>query len=1208
MDNVTRLCTLHLEYPRATRIYFLLSMEHLNAIQIACILGDEEIAIDILDFVVRVTEEIDARKVLYEFMGRVWGNGNTVLHLASFLGMSDLVKRLLELGAAAGKINDRKYRPVDCADDDLTRSMFETVTELEPAKARAVPVTTAADVVIATPSQSAAGATSSSAAVDEFRGHGKSASWDNAGSTNRQRAGSASSMVASTSGAANGGSAGSIAAPGSAGGSSAGSPREGRTRRATRSGVSSSDFRLGELAREGSGAAVLDLCQHADAAPDRVAVVRDLLALDRPPAQRQVDPNALASPQQALTPLHLACSHGATDLVELLLRDAHVAVNVRDREGWTPLHCAAAEGHADIIRLLGRCQARFDPAVPSNAELDPDVFAVVDGPIDLVPLNADDETPEDIIFEERAEEISSIFLELKTKYPSPPQQFFDDLEADGEFDDEEGDASDDESDEQDERNAEAERADRLRPLPPSSKLGGSFNKIADGLSRAPSVMKSALRHKNSVEDPDRASADASAASAAVLAASGASQTGPRLGDARSLSASLSSINSAASGISPNSSFHRIGGQKSSSLTSLSQKLAAPAKPAGELAESRSAKTAPVLDPPQPSSNTKPSDATNPAPTADASLPSKQTSTPEPSPVQASKLPTASPVKAKEAMVATNAESPAAQEPKPPSASLAKAPSGGTPSRIPLSSMHPNGVSSFRWPLSDPNASTPQSGRSSARGSAESISTSSARPQRDPPVSSALATAAKYEAARSSQSSMTGDGLEWRKRSSEVGDHRPDDGAAIGGSVARLKERFNQPGTAVPVPSDAHAANPGSASAAPGIKLSGSRSGLDNIARRSLENIRTSGVTPVTLTQGSLVRSGSSSTSIAALSVPSEARRPSTGTTVSPPSAASAGRPPSGKPSLGAVAEGDKAQGTHASAPSPSTSPSKSGATTSSRPPTSTPARQAASARAGSMLPMPIATSASLDALSGSSDQGRAGLVTPSTAESAGTPTTPKSSTTDASPSRRMRRAGSVSRPADIVSRDSVRKFGNEALELVKSGEAHRRTTDLSRRASKSVRDPDSPLGRLAGSSPRDSASSTAGVSAGTVETLRRTFNKESAAPMPQPLSSHKPHTARRLGGYDGQAPTTRRPSSTIGGGSTSAAAAAAISQPRQALNVQQPGVIGDAGSSQDLAAVAAGTYEPQLRSAAGGSRDKLSAASKTTRVLAFAKKFDSTSS
>ena len=104
-------------------------MEHLNAIQIACILGDEEIAMVILDFVVHVTDEIDARKVLYEFMGRIWGNGNTVLHLASFLGMSELVKRLLELGAAPGKFNERKYRPVDCADDDCTRKMFETVTE-----------------------------------------------------------------------------------------------------------------------------------------------------------------------------------------------------------------------------------------------------------------------------------------------------------------------------------------------------------------------------------------------------------------------------------------------------------------------------------------------------------------------------------------------------------------------------------------------------------------------------------------------------------------------------------------------------------------------------------------------------------------------------------------------------------------------------------------------------------------------------------------------------------------------------------------------------------------------------------------------------------------------------------------------------------------------------------------------------------------------
>ncbi|KAI8615986.1 hypothetical protein BC830DRAFT_1063856, partial [Chytriomyces sp. MP71] len=57
-------------------------------------------------------------------MGRVWGDGNTILHLASFLGMSELVKRLLELGANPNKRNGRMYKPVDCADTDETRRMF----------------------------------------------------------------------------------------------------------------------------------------------------------------------------------------------------------------------------------------------------------------------------------------------------------------------------------------------------------------------------------------------------------------------------------------------------------------------------------------------------------------------------------------------------------------------------------------------------------------------------------------------------------------------------------------------------------------------------------------------------------------------------------------------------------------------------------------------------------------------------------------------------------------------------------------------------------------------------------------------------------------------------------------------------------------------------------------------------------------------------
>lgn len=102
------------------------SLEDLNAMQIACILGDEELALDILEFVVKVTEDIEAKKILFEFMGRVWGNSNTTLHLASFLGMGDLVKRMIELGAATSRQNDRQYKPVDCADDLSTTKIFET--------------------------------------------------------------------------------------------------------------------------------------------------------------------------------------------------------------------------------------------------------------------------------------------------------------------------------------------------------------------------------------------------------------------------------------------------------------------------------------------------------------------------------------------------------------------------------------------------------------------------------------------------------------------------------------------------------------------------------------------------------------------------------------------------------------------------------------------------------------------------------------------------------------------------------------------------------------------------------------------------------------------------------------------------------------------------------------------------------------------------
>lgn len=83
----------------------------------------------ILEFVSDFTSQIDAKKVLYEFMGRVWGNGNTALHLATFMGLSEIVKRLLELGAAANKLNERKYKPVDCTNEEEMKDIFSTVSE-----------------------------------------------------------------------------------------------------------------------------------------------------------------------------------------------------------------------------------------------------------------------------------------------------------------------------------------------------------------------------------------------------------------------------------------------------------------------------------------------------------------------------------------------------------------------------------------------------------------------------------------------------------------------------------------------------------------------------------------------------------------------------------------------------------------------------------------------------------------------------------------------------------------------------------------------------------------------------------------------------------------------------------------------------------------------------------------------------------------------
>lgn len=107
-----------------------LDCTHLNILQVACFLGEEDLANDLMDFFSKEVEALGTRKILYEFMGRIWGQGNVSLHLASFMGMSDLVARLLDLGANPNKRNGRGYRAVDCADDDATLLLFQGISQV----------------------------------------------------------------------------------------------------------------------------------------------------------------------------------------------------------------------------------------------------------------------------------------------------------------------------------------------------------------------------------------------------------------------------------------------------------------------------------------------------------------------------------------------------------------------------------------------------------------------------------------------------------------------------------------------------------------------------------------------------------------------------------------------------------------------------------------------------------------------------------------------------------------------------------------------------------------------------------------------------------------------------------------------------------------------------------------------------------------------
>ncbi|KAJ3177920.1 hypothetical protein HDU87_004202 [Geranomyces variabilis] len=439
------------------------SMAHLNAIQIACVLNEEDIALDLLDFVARVTEEIESRKVLYEFMGRVWGNGNTVLHLASFQGMSALVKRLLELGAAGKKRNDRNYRPVDCADDQVTTAMFSLVVdeqhgemgvveaqarEAEAAEARLDRMQVEDGSLAATALDSTSDppfrdrkAVNSNAAhggdqrvTEEEDGVMSIPPADDALSStdNVQLHGEPRNPTSKTSTV--------ITSPPATAASPAPpldltTPIKLLARQLRKSSLSNTSNPTTDgkpPPQPGTKKHVafspdtllLNLCQHGAQTGDPQYMSSITTCLDILAAQN-IDINSVRTPQKALTPLHQACTYGHADITRLLLlRDGspleRIRVNVYDSEGWTPLHCACAEGHVECVKLLGRCRGEDERTKEGDQDdQSGGFFYPLDGPVDLVARNGDGETPEEIVLEDRADEIIAVLTDLKTRYPPP---------------------------------------------------------------------------------------------------------------------------------------------------------------------------------------------------------------------------------------------------------------------------------------------------------------------------------------------------------------------------------------------------------------------------------------------------------------------------------------------------------------------------------------------------------------------------------------------------------------------------------------------------------------------------------------------------------------------------------------------------------------------------------------------------------------------
>ncbi len=84
----------------------------MTALHLAILCGHDAIAKDILE------------RTLKDDLDIVMGGNNTALHLATFLGVKDVVQILIERGADRTVANSKGFTPLDVVDDPEMRQLF----------------------------------------------------------------------------------------------------------------------------------------------------------------------------------------------------------------------------------------------------------------------------------------------------------------------------------------------------------------------------------------------------------------------------------------------------------------------------------------------------------------------------------------------------------------------------------------------------------------------------------------------------------------------------------------------------------------------------------------------------------------------------------------------------------------------------------------------------------------------------------------------------------------------------------------------------------------------------------------------------------------------------------------------------------------------------------------------------------------------------